>query len=130
MALRPIEQDFVLDIANEPKDIKIWATQSCKRAFKLKTTIVEEGIPLELSDVDITFRVRLPHGEVLTTVLDESSDKVVIDRDYGIIELIPDDVLFERNGQVHCEFELEDTAGGVLIKTPTFVIFVLESIQE
>lgn len=129
MALKPREVNVVLDVAADYHGDPIWAVQGESNSQVLQITLQQEGAVLDVADTTVTFKYRTPDGNVSREVLGTSTYVKAAEAPGSITVVTPAEA-FLLPGEVHCEIIVQDSINKITVKTPTFKLFVLESIMD
>ena len=129
MSLKPREMTVVLDVAADYQGNPIWAVQGEVNSQVLQITLQQEGTVLDVSGTTVTFKYRTPDGNVSREVLGTSTHIKAAGAPGSITVITPAEA-FLLPGEVHCEIIVQDSTNKITVKTPTFKLFVLESIMD
>lgn len=122
MALKARVEVVSLDTARDYTGAPIWAVQGERQSLVLQLDVTCQGEAIDYADTHVVLKYRRADGYSDTILLNESSESLET-----LIALLPACV-FTNAGEVVMDVTIMDNVNNITIKTPTFKLFVLESI--
>lgn len=122
MALKHRVETVSLDTAKDYTGAPIWAVQGESNSLVLDMAVKCKGESVDFSDTTTTVQYRRADGFKDSIVVDPA------DVFGGSVELLVPNEVFENAGEVSFDVTISDNTNNITVKTPTFKLFILESI--
>lgn len=122
MSLKHRVETVLLDTTRDYTGAPIWAVQGESNSLVLDMAVKCKGESVDFSDTLVTVQYRRADG-LKDGILVDPADVFG-----GSVEFLVPDEVFENAGEVAFDVTITDTTNHITLKTPTFKLFVLESI--